>query len=108
MASDMVMVAGDSHTIEILIADAEGTPVDVSNAQAIRYGLFNGSTAALVSKSLSSGITVDTSTVTVTLEPEDTAGLRGAFVHELEITDVTGAVHTPLQGRVTIMRDYLT
>jgi len=74
MAHDVTMYSGDSKTLTISIVDGDGDAVDVSTAG---------------------------STVTVTLEPDDTADLAGVFYYELQITDESGNVSTAMSGAIT-------
>lgn len=103
------MVSGDSATLSIGIVNAAGVAVDVSTATAIVYEIATSPAAAtpLVSKALTTGVTVATSTVTVTLAPADTKDLAGVYYHELEITDASGNVFTAFSGYVTIDRDLI-
>jgi hypothetical protein len=108
MAVNFSMVSGDSRTLTIPITDEGGNNVDVSTAQAIRYGIFKHGGDALVSKSLENGLSVVAHVVTVVLVPADTAALlAGSYPHELEIVTASGEVHTALQGTVTIRKDYI-
>lgn len=106
MASDFSMYSGDSRVLTITIRDEEGVAVDVSST-AIVFGIFRADGTQLLSKTLGAGVSVVTSTVTVTLLPADTAGLSGVFGHELQITMPTGVVATALRGEVTIVKDYI-
>jgi hypothetical protein len=109
MATDAELYAGDTKILTIAITDANGNAVDVSTATAIVYGVYGRiSSTAIISKTLAGGITVVTSTVTVTLDPEDTADIApGAYIHECEVTQASGAVYTVLQGKLTIIKDYV-
>lgn len=106
MAADFEMYSGDSRIIDVAITDEAGTPVDVSTATAISY-IFYKSGETLFTKTLSAGITVATSTVTVTIDPEDTEDLAGDVIHEMQITTAGGGIYTVLQGTVKIIRDYI-
>lgn len=108
MTQNFAMVSGDSKTLDIGIVDGDGVAVDVSTAPAIAYQIAASPAAtALVTKTLASGITVATSTVSVTLAPADTASLAGVYYHELQVTDAGGRVFTALSGYVTIERDLI-
>jgi hypothetical protein len=68
------MYSGDSKTLTISIVDGDGDAVDVSTAASVVYAIADSSRGpALVSKTLADGVSVAGSTVTVTLEPDDTA-----------------------------------
>lgn len=107
MASDFSMYSGDSRVLTISIRDEAGVAVDVSTATAIVYGIFRADGTLVVSKALGAGVTVVTSTVTVTLLPADTAALAGTYGHELQVTMPDGSVSTALHGEMTIVRDYI-
>lgn len=104
------MMSGDSKTLTVNVVDGDGVAVDVSTAAAIVYEIAASPAAATsyVSKALTTGVTVATSTVTVTLAPADTKDLAGVYYHELEITDASGHVFTAFSGYVTIARDLIT
>lgn len=105
--ADFTMISGDTKTLTIAIRDEAGAAADVSLATAIAYGVFKSDGTAVMSKALGTGISVATSIVTVLLDPEDTAGQAGTYMHELQITMSAGVVYTALQGEMTILRDYI-
>lgn len=104
------MISGDSKSIDISLVDNDGAAVDVSTAGTATYKIASGPNAdsvVYVTKSLVSGITVATSTVTVALVPSDTENLSGAYYHELLIVDAEGKQFRPIQGKVTITRNLI-
>ena len=105
--ADFTMYSGDSKTLTIAIRDEAGDPVDVSTATSIIYAIVKTDGTRVATKTLGAGVTVATSTVTVTLVPADTAGLAGTYGHELEITLLSGAGSTALHGEMAIVRDYI-
>jgi len=106
MSQDVTMYSGDSKTLTISIVDGDGDAVDVSTAAAVVYAIADSSRGpAHVTKTLADGVSVAGSTVTVTLEPDDTAALAGVYYHELQITDESGNVDTALSGAITVQRD---
>lgn len=109
MSTDVSLIRGDSRDLTITITDEAGAPVDVSTAPTITYGIFDrGVSTALVTKALGDGISVVTSTVTVTLDPADTTSLTpGEYFQELQIIMADGDVFTPLQGVIRLIRDYI-
>ena len=101
--------SGDTKTLTVSIVNAAGVAVNVSTATAISYKLAaTPYSTALVTKSLTSGITVVTSTVSVALLPADTASLAGRYYHEMQITDASGNVSTVLSGQVMIEAELIT
>jgi len=99
---------GDSLTINIAVTDSSGNAVDLSDAQASEYGIFDGAGMQLVSKSIGAGVAIAANVVTVTLDPADTASLApGLYTHELEVIDALDAVHTVYQGDILLKRDYI-
>lgn len=108
MALDFTMVSGDSRTLTIEITDDAGTPVDVSTSSDITYAIFRQTGELLVTKTISEGVLIDESIVTVTLDPADTADLvGGTYVHECQITAADDSVYTVLSGTIKILRDYI-
>lgn len=102
------MKSGDSKVLAIAIANSAGTPVDVSTAAAISWKLAaTPYGTALLTKTLGSGITVSTSTVSVTLTAANTQDLEGVYYQEMQITDASGNVSTVLSGQIAIGRDLI-
>jgi hypothetical protein len=100
--------SGDSKSVAVNIVNGSGVAQDVSSAAAVVYRMAESpSGEALISKSLSSGVEVSTSTVTITFAPLDTAELGGNYYHELEITDDVGNVYTVLTGHVLVEGDLI-
>lgn len=109
MSSNFTIVQGDTAILQFSVTDEDGAALDVSTASAITFEIaVSASESALVTKTLDDGISVATSTVTVTLSPSDTAALLGRYVMELQITDADGNVFTPLQGKARILRGLIT
>lgn len=99
---------GDNWTLNISVTDSGGAAVDLSDAQASEYGIFDGGGIQVVTKQLGSGISIAANIVTVTLEPADTSSLApGTYIQELEVIDALAAVHTVYQGDVLLKRDYI-
>lgn len=109
MAVDLTMYSGDSRTLNIEITDDTGAPVDVSTSSDITYGIFKQTGEALVTKTISAGLLIAESVITVTLDPADTADLAGGtYVHECQVTTADDHVYTVLGGTIKILRDYIT
>jgi len=97
------MKAGNSKTLSVPITNDAGSSIDVSGAASIVWTLAESRySEPLLEKTLADGVSVVTSTVSVDLAPEDTAGLDGLFYHQLQITDGSGGESTVLVGVVSI------
>jgi hypothetical protein len=105
VAYDYEMYAGDSRIQPVEIVNELGEPVDLSTA-AITYEIARSPDAedAAITKSTEDGIAVDENTATITLEPEDTAGMEGVYYHELEIVDANGHSVTAVEGYILVRR----
>lgn len=104
MAIDYEVISGNTKTINISIRGKRDMPVDVSDARAITYGIFQDR-AIKVIKRLGQGISVAADVVTVRLETDDTALLLvGQYNHELQIVTATGEVHTVHQGKIVVKK----
>jgi hypothetical protein len=97
------MVAGDSHIIVVPVN------FDLAGALAIKWAVKKSvsSTERPIYKELSSGITVTQTGETasefqITLNPSDTATLKGDYYHEAEVTDAQNNVSTVMIGRISI------
>lgn len=97
------MWAGDYQALEFTVTGITDA-TDVDEASWVLRASATGSD--LITKSLGTGISVATGTesvvVTVTLDPDDTAGLCGTYLHELELTDVSGHPVTVATGTARI------
>lgn len=104
---DITFWKGDSGIIIITAVDESDVPLDLDGATARWWvGKAVGSTGddVVVKKSTGDGIVLDVATdgttLTVTLDPEDTEGLTpGGFYHECEVVDVDGNVSTITTGK---------
>jgi hypothetical protein len=109
MATDAELYSGDTKVITIAIVDENGDAVDVSDATSIIYGVYGRDGGeALISKALAGGVVAEENIVTITLDPDDTGDLGpGTYIHECQIIQLDNSVHTVLQGKLTILKDYV-
>jgi uncharacterized membrane protein len=104
--TDFTMYAGDSKTLAVTVRDADNVVVDLSGytiTWALSASVYDAE--PLVSKTIGSGITVVDAAAgrfNVTIDPDDTADLRGAYYFEAEIV-LSGSVTTVLTGTATIV-----
>jgi hypothetical protein len=101
---------GDDVALDLSLTSG-GSALDLTGAAAIAFGLYaqtygQFSGAALISKTLGSGVAVvsaEGGTVAVTIAAADTADMGGAtYYAEIEITDGSGNQTTPEPFFVTI------
>lgn len=86
---DFELFQGTKLTVTIPITDENGDPVSgLSGASAIAWQAWApGGTSAAISKSLGSGITVNSTAITLTLDAADTTSLTPReYQHEGRIT----------------------
>ena len=87
------------------VKDGEGNPVDLTDAD-LRWVLARRpGEDPVIEKADGDGITVDDASegeFTVHLDPSDTEGLVGYFVHEADVTLDDGQVSSVLTGRAAI------
>lgn len=104
-------VAGDYLDLVVTAVNAAGSPIDISDAQNIRYwisaGLANGQPvgAVLLMKSLGSGIAITNGVggvFVVTIANGDTGSMAGLRYHEAEMIDSDGRVVTLFKGVLQI------
>ena len=104
-------VAGDFLELLVTVRDAEGAVVNITEATAVRWGLFrmapgvNPVGAVLLSKSLGSGIAITNGAggqFTVTIANGETGAFAGTYYHEAEVIDGDGRVSTVLRGQFVI------
>jgi hypothetical protein len=111
-SADIEMYSGDHLTLQISVRDNAGLTKNLTSLSAARWKVGKNKTApANISKSLGTGITLidgPTGRIDINLQPADTAGLKGTFIHELEITDGSGNVQTVMDGPFVINQDLVT
>jgi hypothetical protein len=109
------MHAEDSKILQITVKDANsGSLIDLSGctakwqmARQLTSLPFTFYSLPIVSKDTTSGIVITDpihGVMQITLLPTDTSGLRGAYYHELRVTDTGGNEQTVLVGTITIYR----
>ena len=115
--TDFSIHSGDSRELQFTIIDENGAAVVLTGATPIKWELARAAPgddaapmgAALVQKSLGSGVTITddvTGKLTVVLAPANTEDLAGRHYFELEIT-VSSQVSTAAFGIVTILKDLI-
>lgn len=99
------LVAGDDRNFVWDVVDEHGAAVDVSAATAIAFTVRDGyGGTSRISKSLSGGITVSTSRITVDVDAADSSSLAASsrYVYDLQVT-LSGAVVTVARGPFVIV-----
>lgn len=114
MTTQASMYSGDSKDLTVLVTNRLGQLVgaDLVQASAISYGIYDKANpeTALLTKTLGEGVTVDevNSTILVEIAPADTVGFEpNLYIHEVQVTLLSGKVHTVLQGKIDIKKGYL-
>lgn len=119
-SQDIEMWSGDDLYQPFTITDGADTPaaIDLTGAT-ITFSASRLKTAspitfsgtAAITKTVGDGITVTDAAageIQLTLDPADTADLKGAYYYEIEVTLGSGQVHTTTTGTLTINRDLIT
>ena len=106
------MRSGDDRVLKVTVTDADAGGLKNLTGATIVWRLSRkiGGPAVITKQSGGQGIEIPVGTdgvFEVTLAPADTAGLRGDFVHEAEVTDSDGKKATVTVGRLTIHRDMI-
>lgn len=110
---NMEIRSGDTAVLAFIARDASGALVDLTGALLTFTIRRNGASANAVTKTTGNGIVIaadqatNTGQYTVTLDTTDTAALSGLYLHETEIVDVAGSVHTAATGSVHIIEDLI-
>lgn len=111
MKQNFEITAGDTVPVIITIADDSGAAVNLTGASA-RWAAAPGtprrfSPTPVIAKETGAGIEITNAALgelRIDLDPADTQDLAGDFYHELQVTDSSGGVTTPLSGLMTITR----
>lgn len=108
---DFTMFSGDTKTLAVSVTEeSDNSPTNIENATVAWKVARSLKTAAVISKSTSSGITITSGTLgllEITLDPADTASLSGDYMHELQITFQDGEVATVMKGVMTVEPDLI-
>lgn len=90
------MYQGESCRPTVAVVDGNGDPASLTGATAV-WAMQRGASR------LQKAASIDGSTVTVELEPEDTGSLVAAdYIHHLQVTDGDGDVVIVTAGKVTL------
>ena len=107
-SQDILIYSGDDKVITVTVYDNDDAIVDITGVTITWQLSQNVSSAALITKTVGSGITLSDPTsgvFTITLDPADTNSLSGRYYHECEITDSSSDVSTGFVGHATIKKD---
>lgn len=112
LSQNVTMWSGDSKKLRFTVIDDAGAAKNLTGAAIVwKAAKTAGSSTALITKSVGSGITITDPTgglFEVRLDPADTASLSGDFYHEAQVTDALGDVATVAIGRIRINADLVT
>jgi hypothetical protein len=112
MTMNFTARAGDTTPVYVTILDeTTGSVMNLLGVTA-RWAASPGiprrfSPTAVITKETGAGIEITNAAqgiLRIDLDPADTQDLAGDFYHELQITDSSGGVSTPLSGLLTITR----
>ena len=101
---DVQMWSGNDCTLHINMLNQDGTQADLSGVTDARWSLgVSATTAALITKTSGSGLTVDTvnKRLVVLLAGADTNALAGNYYHEARVTK-SGVTTTVTVGAFVI------
>ena len=101
---NITMVSGDTLSFNVIIKDQNGDAVAVDDASFKASRNPENATYALIVKTLGDGITQSDETLTVRIDPDDTANLHGFFYYDMDIT-VGDDRFTLLRGMLQIEYD---
>ena len=102
------MHSGDILPVVFTVQTSAGVAVDVSTAASIIWKLaLTPTSAAIFTKTVGDGLTVDEEEVTWTPTAEDTEDLAGIYYHEMQIVDASGHKQTRA-GWLLIEGDLIT
>lgn len=107
LQTNIKLTAGDSKRIVISVTDDQGRPVNITNATGkFTIGKVSQPSPEQIILQKNVGILDGPSGyVEVVLLPEDTAGISGIFLYDVELTYEDGFVETVATGRVEILGD---
>lgn len=105
---DISFYAGDSRQLVVTVSDPAGTVENLTGAF-LRYVLIQGQSIVLTKTTLNGGIAITAAAngqFTVYLAAADTAGLLGAYQHEIRMIDTAGNSSIILTGTVTVAQSF--
>lgn len=101
------MFAGDTKVLSVTVQDQDDAIVDLTGAAAEWVLAKQHGAAALITKTVGSGITITqplNGQLEVLMQPADSVQLRGSYAYQLEITDAFSRKSTVLYGTIAIRR----
>jgi hypothetical protein len=110
MSDLLVMFRGDSFSFTRTVLDQAGEPIDLTDAWVTFTAKRKyNDVIPFIQYDTLDGVSVDTSEVTVTIQPADTAALRSTerFVWDIEVLYGSGdeITFTPIAGRLVVRLD---
>ena len=99
----MEVFAGNGATIRTPVTDANGDAVPGASITAAQYSVATPlGLVTVVTKALGAGIEKDGDELVITLDPADTSGRSGDYIHQLNVV-VAGAISTVWQESLTVV-----
>lgn len=95
---------GDDVRVFVECVDGEELPVDISDAQSIRWAAARGGNgSAIITKSIGSGIIINSPTsFYFDITDTESEAMSGSYYHEAEVINNQGLVYTPLFGQMIV------
>lgn len=100
------MFSGESRTLTFAVKDSAGVAQDLTAATIKFHISRDEGVAALITKSIGSGITVPTPTdgnIVVAMAASDTATICGELYFQVIVTDGSGNISVVAHGDLTIL-----
>lgn len=107
-AQPFEMFSGDTKDLNVTVLNQDSAVVDLTGASVDFTISKKPGGAALVTKTVGSGIVLTDPTngvMDITLNPADTVSLKGAYHYQCRVTDVSLRETTVLFGTATIRKD---
>ena len=112
---DATAYSGDTLSVTVTVKDDTNTAIDLTGATAewrVCELLASGAHGtAEITLTTAAGVMLSDPTngqLTLSIAASETDDLDGVYVHELQITDSSGAVSTVSTGRLTVKNDLVT
>ena len=107
LSQNVEMWAGDYRDLIVTITRSDNAAYSLAGASVTWILEYAPGSGSLVRKfgegaTAASGMTISTSTLTISLSPADTQSLEGTFYHEAEAKDSASRVATLLVGSLKI------
>ena len=99
---DIELKAGDSYDIVLTVTEEDGSPTPLNEVDVFWFMTVAWHRLPTLEKTLGQGVQAEDGEITITVDPADTAALRGDYWHQCRVRDAIGQEYTVASGKLSI------